>query len=42
MKNTQTKKPYTRPRLVELGKVRDVVLGTAQDDTADRTTAKYW
>jgi hypothetical protein len=37
-----TKKPYVPPRVVVLGTVRDVVLGTAQNDTADMNTARYW
>lgn len=33
---------YERPRVADLGHVRDVVLGNAQDDTADMNTARYW
>jgi hypothetical protein len=40
--HTAHKQPYTAPRVTALGKVRDVVLGTAKDDTADQTTARYW
>jgi hypothetical protein len=36
------KQPYVAPRVVALGTVRDVVLGTAQHDTADMNTARYW
>lgn len=36
------KQPYIAPRVVALGTVRDVVLGTAQHDTADMNTARYW
>jgi hypothetical protein len=42
MQTAPTKKPYAPPRMVVLGKVRDVVLGTAADDTADMNTARYW
>ena len=42
MQPAQTKKPYTPPQLAKLGKVREVVLGTAADDTADKTAARYW
>jgi hypothetical protein len=42
MQSAQTKKPYIRPQLTKLGKVREVVLGTANDDTADMATARYW
>jgi hypothetical protein len=37
-----TKQPYVPARIVPLGSVRDVVLGTAADDTADMNTARYW
>jgi hypothetical protein len=42
MNTQQTKKPYTPPRVIALGKVREVVLGSAADDTADMNTARYW
>jgi len=42
MQTESTKKPYAPPRLVVLGKVHDVVLGSAADDTADMNTARYW
>jgi hypothetical protein len=38
----QAKKPYTPPRLTELGTVREVVLGSAAHDTADMNTARYY
>lgn len=37
-----TKQPYLPPRIVALGSVRDVVLGSASNDTADMNTARYW
>jgi hypothetical protein len=36
------KLPYVAPRVVALGTVRDVVLGSASNDTADMNTARYW
>lgn len=39
---TARKAPYCPPRLARLGTVREVVLGTAADDTADMNTARYW
>lgn len=43
MKNVQqAKKPYAPPRLTQLGTVREVVLGTASNDTADMNTARYY
>lgn len=38
----QVRKPYTPPRLTELGTVREVVLGSAANDTADMNTARYY
>lgn len=37
-----TKQPYIPPRLTALGTVREVVLGSAKDDTADMNTARYY
>jgi hypothetical protein len=37
-----TKQPYVPQRVVALGTVREVVLGSASNDTADMNTARYW
>lgn len=33
---------YETPELVEVGGVVELTNGTADDDTADMATAKYW
>lgn len=37
-----TARPYEPPVVVELGAVPEFVLGTAEHDTADMNTARYW
>jgi hypothetical protein len=34
--------PYEPPQLTDLGEVTEVTLGTADEDTADMNTARYY
>ncbi|MFL1378824.1 hypothetical protein [Nocardiopsis protaetiae] len=39
---TTPEAPYESPTVTCLGEVRDVVLGSGSQDTADMNTSRYW